>query len=222
MYSPSGAEAVVSARTIPAPAHPVDESARPEPGASRRWRRDVVLMALLFLSAVAVATSTLINHLLIADNPSWINYDVRGQIPPFLKFKYPGSFPNDYANQYFLDSFPLAYKATFALASRVKDPRWISKALPYPLLLGLTLVAGIAARRLGGWGAAWVSMALVLTGEVFIERITGGLARAFAFPLMGLAALALVWGRAYWLAAVVVLAMGFYPAAAVVVGVALA
>jgi hypothetical protein len=179
-------------------------------------------MAALFLSVVAVSSRTLVHHLHLADDPWRINDDARGQIPPFLKYKYPGAFSDDYSAKYFLNSFPIGYKATFALASKIKDPRWVSKALPYPLLLGLTLVVGVAARRVGGWLAAWVSMSLVLTAEVFIERTTGGLARSFAFPIVALAGLALAYGRAYWLAAAVLVGMAFYPAAAVIAGIALA
>src|SRR5688572_13698940 len=64
-------------------------------------------------------------------------------------------------------------------------------------------------------------MAIVLASELFIDRMSGGLPRMFAFPLVALAALGLVYGRTYWVCAAVVIGAMFYPAAGLVCGLVL-
>jgi hypothetical protein len=65
-------------------------------------------------------------------------------------------------------------------------------------------------------------MALCLSADVYLDRMGGSTARIAAFPLLAAAVAALAAGRCVALAAVVCLAGAFYPAMAVVTGLALA
>ncbi len=183
---------------------PADSRAAPPANdAARRWpraMRNVLLMAMLLASVLLVCGRTVLHHASVARGPDRMNDDARILIVPFLPYHDPELIQDDYVTRYLRDTLPLGYEWGMILASKAIDPRTLSKAIPYPLLLLLAIFVGVAARRLGGgWGAAWVSMAMVLTSELFIERMSGGLPRMFAFPLVAAAGVALAYGRAYWL-----------------------
>jgi len=93
--------------------------------------------------------------------------------------------------------------------------------LTYPLLLAVLGGVYVAAGRLGGVAAAFSAAALCLSTDVFLDRMVGGTPRAFGFPLIVAAAVALIFGRTRWLAAVVVISAALYPPIAVVTGLAL-
>jgi hypothetical protein len=90
-------------------------------------------------------------------------------------------------------------------------------------LLLLTLGAiGAAAHRLSGLAAACGALALGLGSAYLLGRMTGGLPRSFALPLLAWGALCLVSGRVKWLAVLVLISAALYPMAGVVLGAALA
>jgi len=177
---------------------------------------------LLLASLVAFYAPVIVANMGRAADPLRFNDDARQQIWPFLRYYDAHLFHNDLIADYYLACTPAGYKLLYASAAKWVDPRSLSKVLPY-LLLALTVAAcARAAGRLEGKWAAWGTAALCLGAPVFLERMGGGLPRAFAFPLYALAALALVGGRPLLLAAVVVISAAFYPTVAVTSGLALA
>lgn len=191
------------------------------PAPSSRRGRDILLFTLLFGSVLLVCGRTILHHVSVARDPGRMNDDARILIVPFLPSHDPQLILDDYVTRYLRDGLPLGYEWGMVLASKLADPRWLSKVLVYPFLMVLAILVGVAARRLGGWGAAWVSMAIVLTSELFLDRMSGGLPRMFAFPLVAAAAVGLVYGRTYWVCAAVVVGALFYPSAALVCGLVL-
>jgi hypothetical protein len=144
----------------------------------------------------------------------YVNADAFQQITPFYRFAPDDpALREDYINQYYLDCFPLGYKGLYYSYTRLTgDPRPLSKALPYGLLAALLVIAGLAAYRIGGWPAAAVTVALILSSGIFFDRMQGGLPRAFGFPVAALALLGLVWDRWKIGLAAVILGALFYPA----------
>src|SRR5207253_422579 len=101
------------------------------------------------------------------------------------------------------------------------DPRALSKALPY-LLLAVTIGAlAVAAARWGKLAGAWTAAALALSSGVFLDRLGGGLPRAFGFPIIALGAAALAHGRLRACAVIVACGAAFYAAPALALGMAL-
>ena len=78
-----------------------------------------------------------------------------------------------------------------AVWSRLADPRLLSKLLPYALLIVLIVAVGLTARRLGGSIAMWAAAAMCFASYYPLYRMTGGLPRSFAMPLLAVAACAL-------------------------------
>jgi hypothetical protein len=81
---------------------------------------------------------------------------------------------------------------------------------------------GAAAWRLGGIAVAWASAALLLGSGYALERMTDASPRAWAFPLLSLVLAALVFGRPFLLAGIVVVAVLVYPPVSVCAGLCLA
>jgi hypothetical protein len=179
----------------------------------------------LAAAGVAVALATvyggpLVEHMARAADPGSFNDDARQQIVPF--FTYSDGIPPDFASTYYLTCMPAGYHALYRAGALVADPAALGKVLPYALLVALLAAVAAAAHRIGGGVAAGATIGVVLTTDVFLERMVGGLPRAFGYPLVALAAAALAAGRLRALAAVVVLAVAFYPPVAVPIALALA
>ena len=148
--------------------------------------------------------------------------DVRVLIHPQFRGEDPGLFPNDPVVAYYLASLPDGYRLLYLVFGPFFGVEFLSKFLPYPLLL-LTLGAvAAAAHRLSGPAAALGALALGLGSAYLLGRMAGGLPRSFALPLLAWGSLALVFGRVRLLAALVVLSAAFYPMAGVVLGAAFA
>ena len=191
----------------------------PQPDAPTR-SLTLLRFVLLVVLVLLVCGRTVVSHINLARDPARMNDDSRILIVPFLRYHDP-RIATDYVTRYLQDGLPLGYEWGMILASKIVDPRVLSKVLPYPFLLLLAITVGAAAKRLGGCGAAWMAMAIALTSELFIDRMSGGLPRMFAFPLVAAAALGLVYGRTYWVCAAVVVGAMFYPAAGLVCGLVL-
>jgi MFS family permease len=155
-------------------------------------------------------------------HPRIFDADARQQIYPFFRYADSSLFPNDYVADYYLDCLPIGFRALYTLSAPLIDPGVSNWIVTYVMLLLTAAGLGVAANRLGGKAAAWGAMALVLGAILYIHRMTGGLPRAFGFPILAWALAALSYGRTKWLAALVWLGALFYPVAGVVVGMATA
>ena len=178
---------------------------------------------LLVLGALGFAHGpTLVAHISRGLHPNVFNDDARQQIFPFFRYADSSLFPNDYISDYYLNCFPLGFRALYTASAPLIDPAVSSKIVTYLLLLVTVAGLGVAANRLGGKVAAWAAMSLVLGASLYLDRMGGGLPRAFGFPILAWALAALAYGRTKWLAALVWLGALFYPVAGVVTGLATA
>jgi hypothetical protein len=181
-----------------------------------------VNLGLLVLLCVSCGPQVL-KHMQYAMKQDVYNDDVLQQIWPFLQYYDRHLLRGDYIAQYYLDCFlPVGYKTLYILWAGFSDPRVLSKLLPYPALLVLLLAMARAGWRLSGLMGLWVSVFLVSGITYFLYRMTGGLPRMFAFPLLALMFVSLLEARPWWMAALTVFASLFYPVIAVVGGVTLA
>jgi hypothetical protein len=164
---------------------------------------------------------SLSRHIRRGSDPRIFGDDARQQIYPFFRYADSSLFPSDYVADYYLDCLPLGFRAFYTLSAPLVDPVTSNKIVMYLMLLITVVALGAAANRLGGKVAAWGAMALVLGGSVYLERMGGGLPRAFGFPILACALVALSCGHTKWLAALVWLGACFYPVAGVLVGMAM-
>lgn len=147
--------------------------------------------------------------------------DVRVQVMAQLRWAQPEVFRDDFIGDYASDITPVGVHLVYRLGALIADPAWLSSVLPYPLL-GLT-VYGLAraSARLAPVGlrgfAAFLSAALVLGCELYLQRMSGGCARAFCFPIVALGLLAVVEGRLILAGGIALAGALLYPTSAVIV-----
>lgn len=127
-------------------------------------------------------------HLQALTNPWIINDDVRQQIYWMQQWQDPALFQGDFLTGYARHYVTWGVKGLYWLASWWVPPLWFAKLLPGLLFIGLAVAlfqigSGLADRRLG-----WMMAAGVWLIPFFLDNLAGGLARAFAAPL-----LALIW-----------------------------
>src|SRR5262245_40238814 len=169
-------------------------------------------------SLLLVYGESLAAHVRLAANPRVVNDDARQQIPPFLRYEKGSGFSNDYIGEYFLACFPPGYRGLYTLAGVLGVTTPVSKVLPYVLLLVTVAFMALAANRIGGRWAGWVSAALCLGSAVYLERMAGGLPRGFGFPILAAGLFALAAGKVRLLAVLVLLGAAFYPVSGVLLG----
>jgi hypothetical protein len=184
------------------------------------WKQPLIL-TLVVLSLGTIFGPALVAHMQLSAQPFAFNDDVRQQIYPFLRYYSPGVFPDDYAARYYLDCFPLGFRALYTALATVVNPVLVSKVVPY-LLFGVLLAAlGMASYRLSGMIGCWFTLAFSLSSPYFLARLAGGLPRSFGIALLACVLAALVLGRIRWLAALTVVSAAFYAPAAVLAGLSL-
>ena len=171
---------------------------------------------------VLIFGPALLAHVQRAADPSIFNDDARAWIYPFYRYSESALFPRDYSGDYHLAILPWGYHGLYMMASYLGVATELSKILPYLGLLTTVICLAMAAHAFGGKAAAWVAAALCLGSSIYLERMSGGLPRSFAFPLLAAASLMLIYGCYHTLGVLVLLGAAFYPAAAVPIGIALA
>ncbi len=183
----------------------------------RLTRRRVLGIGLLASTLLAAFGPGLTEHVRFAADPWHFNDDTRQQTWEFLRYRDPALFRDDYIADYYEAAFPRGYWLLYRATARVLDPRALAKLLPYAELVVVTSALMATSGTLGGAAAAWGTGALCLSSDLYLDKMSGGLPRSFAFPLFALMALALVRGQPRWLCAIAVIAAAFYYPAAYVV-----
>lgn len=166
--------------------------------------------------------SSLIAHARNSTKAFLFNGDVRQQIWPLYRFAGLDPFRDDFIARYYRRAFlPLGFQGLYSALGGWLDPATLSKVLPYALLAVVIACLGSVAKRLAGLPALAATGALCFSSTFVLDRLGGGLPRAFAFPILSLALAALASGHVYVLALCIVLGAAFYPPASVVPALAL-
>lgn len=113
-----------------------------------------------------------------------INDDVRQQIFWMEQWRTAQLFPGDLLADYARSYVPWGVKSIYRLASPAVDPITFSKWLPGLLFVFLGWCLFRIGARLGSRGLAWFTVGVYWLMPFFLDNLSGGLARAFAAPLL--------------------------------------
>lgn len=138
------------------------------------------LLAVVFLSGVIF----ILAHLQALTNPYVINDDVRQQLFWMQQWLDPALFKGDLLADYARHYVPWGVQGLYWLASWVANPISFSKVLPGLLFIFLALCLYRIGLKLGGRRLAWTMVAAFWLMPWFLDNLAGGLARAFAAPLL--------------------------------------
>jgi len=158
-------------------------------------------------------------HRAIVDG--YVNDDSRVWITPFLRNYDSTLLQNDALQEYAAACEAPGYRLLYMALAQLAHPQLVSSILPYALYAIFLVAIGIAAAKFARAPGAFAAVALCLSSDVFIERMAGGLPRAFAYPIAACGVAALVHGRLRALSLVTVLGALFYAAAALPLGMTL-
>lgn len=179
-----------------------------------RWAAAILVLAAAFAPA-------LVRHASVARRPLVFNDDARQQVFPFFRYATDSPVGQDVLGDYQLDLIPPGYRALYQWSAGAIDPTALSKLLPYVLLAVLIGALARAAWILGGGWGAFLTLILTLGSSVFVERMIGGLPRAFAFPVIAVGLAAILAGRPWAIAVACVVAAWTYPPAGMLLCIAL-
>lgn len=192
-----------------------------KPGEAPSPVRRIAITCFILLLFGALFGPALVMRLRLLTEPYILNDDARMWIAPFLRYTYLATPERDYLSNYALALTPAGFKHLMMAFSMVLHPITVGKVMSIALLAPLMAGFAIGARRLSGHWGMLATMGLALSSPLFVERMAGGVARAFAYPVLALAAAALITGRVRWLCVLTVAGAAFYPVAGVAPGLAL-
>ncbi len=123
-------------------------------------------------------------HLPALTNPFIINDDVRQQLFWMQQWQDPALFRGDFLTAYARHYVPWGVQALYWVASWFMAPLYFAKVLPGVLFVFLAVClfkigTSLSDRRLG-----WMMVAVSWLMPFFLDNLAGGLARAFAAPLL--------------------------------------
>jgi len=144
-------------------------------------------------------------------SPYVINDDVRQQIFWMWRWLDPELFPGDLLADYASHYVPWGVKGLYWLASWIIDPLSFSKVLPGLLFIFLALCLYRIGLALGGHRLAWTTVAVYWLMPFFLDNLAGGLARAFAAPLLAFFWLSWQGGRPWGMGGALLLQALFIP-----------
>jgi hypothetical protein len=113
-----------------------------------------------------------------------INDDVRQQLFWMQQWQDPALFKGDFLTGYARHYVPWGVKALYWLASWLMAPLFFAKVLPGILFIILALCLFKIGTRLSDRRLGWMMVAVFWLMPFFLDNLAGGLARAFAAPLL--------------------------------------
>jgi len=139
------------------------------------------IMVALISGAVFVAA-----HFPALANPLIINDDVRQQIYWMQQWQDPALFPGDFLTGYARAYVSWGVTGLYWLASWWVSPLLFSKLLPGVLFVFLAICLFKIGTHLQDRRLGWTMAACLWLMPFFLDNLAGGLARAFAAPLLAL------------------------------------
>jgi len=150
-------------------------------------------------------------HFQALTNPFIINDDVRQQIFWMQQWQDPALFPGDFLTAYARHYVTWGVKGLYWLASWWVSPLVFSKLLPGFLFIFLAVCLYKIGTRLADHCLGWTMVACFWLMPFFLDNLAGGLARAFAAPLLALFWLGWLARRPWVMAGALLLQALFIP-----------
>ncbi|MFZ5448742.1 MAG: hypothetical protein ACOZFS_08930 [Thermodesulfobacteriota bacterium] len=119
-------------------------------------------------------------------NPFIINDDVRQQLYWMRQWQDPALFQGDFLTGYARHYVTWGVKALYWLASWWLNPLYFAKVLPGILFVCLAVCLFRTGTCLWDRRLGWITVAVYWLMPFFLDNLAGGLARAFAAPLLAL------------------------------------
>ncbi len=173
------------------------------------------------LAALCSAAVFCIAHYKIFGNPLLLNDDVRQQIYWMEAWRTPGLFQGDWLTDYARHYVSFGVRGLYWLVAHWMSPLRFSQFLPGILYVFLGIGIYGCGAALSNRRTAWTASAVFWLMPGFLYNMSGGLARAFAAPLLALFLWGWIAGNGWLTAAGLLLAALFIPYIGALCGAAL-
>jgi len=148
----------------------------------------------------------------VLSNPYLVNDDDLQQLFCFYKLDRKSFAEASPVARYYLDLLPLGYKSIYKIAIHLGlDPIYFSKLLTAFLFLVTSIIALLLGYKLANWNGAIFMFTAVFICEGFFERMAGGLARSFGYPMAFLFIYGVFAQDARWIIIALIGSALFYP-----------
>ncbi|HEX2568324.1 MAG TPA: hypothetical protein VH877_02115 [Polyangia bacterium] len=142
-----------------------------------------------------------------------LEWDARAMALPAWRYHGTGLFAEDYVVDYVGLIGPPLWKLTYWVGTLFTDPYTLSKLLPFALLAILVWQGFALGRHVGGVALGAATAFLLVHCTVVWDRLLGGSARSFGFPLVVAFLRYAVTGQELRLLAALLLQAATYPSA---------
>jgi len=151
-------------------------------GNSQPFRELIAVLAAAFLTLLVyvVAQGEALT------NSFMVNDDVRQQVYWMQKWIDASLYPPDLLNGYAQQYVPWGVKALYRAAVPVVDPLMFSKILTGFTFTALGTLIFMTCRLMGSRSLGWAGLSTYWLMPYFLDTMSGGLARSFAFPLLAM------------------------------------
>lgn len=147
----------------------------------------------------------------------------------YYKLLDPSLFPDDYVTQYMQKVYGIYNDKVTSLYDLIiksfyKYVDWYT-ALKIVTLICIyitTLTVAVAAWKIGGAYVAWSAATLCYTLSCISYQITSAVPHMFAYPIIGMFFLSMIFGRVYWMAFINILGTFLYLPIGIISGAAMA
>jgi hypothetical protein len=190
----------------------------------RHGGRHTTVLILLVAALAFFFAPGFIEHARLGLSHTAIADDARQQTWPLMCHAGESQFCDDYIGRFYLSSYPIGYHGLYYVFGKtgLADPLVVGSVLPYVLFAVVLGALCWAVGRTEGWLMALATAILLCSGDDFTARMTGGLARSFAFPTAAIAVGGLLLGRTSWLMVATIFGAATYFALGVFAGCCLA
>ncbi len=144
-------------------------------------------------------------------NPYIINDDVRQQLFWMRRWIDPALYPPELLNEYARLYVPWGVQAVYYCASFFIDPLFFSKILAGVLYVSIGTLLYLTGQGVAGRGLGFATVSVFWMMPFFLHAMSGGLARAFAGPLLTLFVLGCVRSSRMIVAVALLLQSVFIP-----------
>jgi hypothetical protein len=192
------------------------------------YQNKIFFSFILLLSTIFIYYPITAMHVEALFDPFTLHEEVRSQYL-YYKFFDRSLFPEDYITGYlykgstiYRTGFPSIYDLIIKLFYKYVELNTILKIMVFICIYITTITVAIAAWKIGGAYIAWSAATLCYILPIINYQITSAIPHMFAYPIVGMFFLAMIYGRVYLMALINILGTFLYLPVGIISGAAMA
>ncbi len=180
--------------------------------------KNIYVQVIFLILAIIVTNYNAISSFIIYSlDPDLFNNDTR-ILTPYFKITDPDLFPDDHIISTLGNFDPVGYHAVNYVLLQFFSLTTLHITMPIMLLLLTAALTALIGFKTTGWLGAWAAASIFLQSNLILERISAPLPHSFAFLIVAMILVSLLYSRPYLQAFTTIFAGAFYPPLAPLAG----